>query len=285
MKSKKKVRLLLTIGLLFALLTSSIVFILNKKDSNPDKFIHISIDDTITVFKDITDNSDKYNSIFDNEMLNFFKLMHNKYGAVFSLYCYYEDGDFNLSQCTDKFADEFAENSNWLKIGFHNLSGEGNLSDAKGEEAENDYQKVITQLIRITGSENCIDKIIRLQNFSGNKEAIDAINNTENGIIGLLTADDDRLSYYLDETRNTYIDKHDTLEDDNLYFVSTDLRLENTWNPYGDLVSISKDENQNKVIEVFTHEWQMGIKMKLKIYVTCFFAEKYGYVWDYPMNR
>lgn len=286
MKLKKKIIALFTTGLLFTLLIFGIIFVLNKKTPNPNTYMHLSIDDTITVFKDLTDNSDKYNSIFDNDMLNFFKSMHDKYGAVFSLYCFYEDDDFNLSQCTDKFAKEFSENSYFLKFGFHSLSGDGNLAE-NWNTAESDYQKVITQLIRITGSKECIDTVIRLHSFAGSLDAINAINVTENGIEGLLTADDDRISYYLNDTENSYINHHDYLKDNEseLFFVSTDLRLEKTWNPYGALVSIYKNSNQNKVIEVFTHEWQIGVKMKAKIYATCFFAKKYGYVWDYPMNR
>lgn len=57
---------------------------------------HLSVDDVVDVFINLTDNQDHYDSIFDNEMLARFRQYHDEYDAKFSLYCFYQSGDFNL---------------------------------------------------------------------------------------------------------------------------------------------------------------------------------------------
>jgi len=83
------------------------------------KEIHISVDDTIYIFKDLTENQEKYNSIFENETLSFLKKCNEQYGAKFSMYCFAEYGDMKLSECTGAYKQEFIENKDWLNFGFH----------------------------------------------------------------------------------------------------------------------------------------------------------------------
>lgn len=287
--NKRRTIIVSCISIILLLVIGTVIFVTSKRDRNDNAFIHISFDDTINVFEDLTRNVESYDSIFDNELLGYLQKLHKRYGAIFSLYCYFQsdDGSFNLTECTDKFASDFQANSSWLKLGFHNFDGNGNLAEASEEQAVSDYEELVGELERITGGGDCIDTYVRLQNFAGNFDAIQGINDLNNGIDGLLSADDERISYYLSEENSEYVANNDYLSDEgnDLIFVSTDLRLENTNNPYGDLIKISKDENQCKTIEVFTHEWQYGLKLKLKLLVTCFWADKYGYRWDFPMNR
>lgn len=288
---KKKIINIGFLSVLFIL----IILIGNKpiEKIGKDAYIHISFDDTIDIFQDLTNNKETYDSIFDNDTLDFLQVMHNRYGAVFSMFCFFEneDGSFNLGKCTNIYAEEFTANSSWLKFGFHNINGNGNLANASGRQAGTDYKKVINELKRITGSEKCIDNIVRLQNFAGGKEAINEMQKTTTGIRGLLTADDDRISYYLNVEDNDYIANNDWMWDseNKIYLVSTDLRLENIVFPYNNLQKIAKDDKQNKIIEVFTHEWLFSSKYnsfitKLKICATCIFAKDYGYKWTFPMN-
>ena len=51
-------------------------------------------------------------------------------------------------------------------------------------------------------------------------------NNISEPIIGLYTSDDKRNNYFLDNNENNYIYCHDIMEKNNLYFISTDLRIE-----------------------------------------------------------
>ena len=68
------------------------------------------------LFENIYEND--YNSVFQNETLSWYKELHEKYGVIISCYCYYEDGDFNLSQFPDKYKSEFVERFPELSLFF-----------------------------------------------------------------------------------------------------------------------------------------------------------------------
>lgn len=256
---------------------------------NQNKFIHISLDDFIIAFEDISKNN--YDSIFENDTFSFLKMLNDKYGAIISCYTYYENDNknFNLSECTDRYAKEFEENSDWLKFGFHTYNGGKNYAKTSAEEAKNDYNRIISELIRITGSEKSIDKVVRLQNFAGNEDSVQAMKDTDNGIIGVLGADDKRRSYYLNDEKNSYLYKYDYYEDDGVDFFKTDLRMELIENIDEALNELKTNEDlvDNKdILIIFTHEWQLTKEdIKIKLEKCCEFAKNNGYEFDYPMNR
>ena len=57
-------------------------------------YIHLSIDDTFEIFKDLAQNAMYYSSIFENPYLHFLEMLHTQYGLVASMYCFTEEGDF-----------------------------------------------------------------------------------------------------------------------------------------------------------------------------------------------
>lgn len=241
-----------------------IVFVIASKNNNgftpnrPEGIVHISIDDVIDVFIDLTDNQNCYASIFDNEMMHNLQRMHKQYGAKFSLYCFYEKEGFNLSMVPSKYHDEFVANSDWLRFGYHAWDGKTDLATISDDLIEEDYILTNTELERITG---CITHTLRLSGFQGNKEAL--IRLKKQGVKTLLTADDNRDSYYLDESESSYIADHDMYEDEYFTFVSTDLRLDSLFRVavYPTLVHIALNEQQNTILAVFTHEWLMDDSM------------------------
>ena len=242
------------------------------------RYINISFDDTINLFKDITQHSETYNSIFDNNTLKYVKELHELYGANFTFYCMYEDDDgFNLKEVTDKYSKEFKENSEWLKFGFHSLRGNKNYANTNANEAKNDYNLVINQLIRITGSKDCVERVVRLHNYAGNFSSIKAMNKTDNGIIGLLSADDNRNSYYLNKDKCTQLKVKGKINDSDIVFLATDIRLENV----KDIKS--KLNNKDNELIVFTHEWLLNNKInREKLEEVCKFAINNGYSFDFP---
>ena len=62
--------------------------------------IHCSVDDTLWIFKDLTEHKE-YVSIFENPILNKIKVLQ----------------DVGLGYI--KFTKEFEKNADWLKFGFH----------------------------------------------------------------------------------------------------------------------------------------------------------------------
>ena len=287
MSKRKFVSVIISVALILGIFLFHL-WALILSSSKVEKYIHLSFDDAITLFEDLTANENTYNSIFDQPLLGYLKQAHEKTGLTVSFYCFYTSNGFDLSQATDKFSEEFIENADWLKFGFHDIDGISNLLLADRTKAQFDYNTVVTQLLRITGSEACLDVVPRLQNFAGSQEGVTGMMfyNMDHGIYGLLAADDTRNSYYLTQEQSAELLSTDWIKDSKtgVVFITTDLRLENTENPYEDLVSISKDSQRSQVLEIFTHEWIVDDSIKDKIDEVLRFADDYGYTWSFAQD-
>lgn len=249
-----------------------------------DKYIHISVDDTIELFEDIS--AKDYLSIFDNSTLKWMKSLHESYGAVFSCYVYYSDDDFDLVQCTSKYLSEFEENADWLRFGFHTVNESTDYENSSSEQILHDYQMTITELERIVG-QDAIDNVVRLQGFSGNEDNIKALAQVDNQpIIGLLTADDTRVSYGLDENSNAYIYSHDEMysPEYGVSFISTDLRIEFVDSITRKIKEFDTDSWNNQLMDLifFTHEWELNEPNKKKIETLVKWGEENAYCFNFP---
>ena len=275
-----------------------------------NNYMHISFDDVSICIQHLIDEQDRYETLFEEPFFKMLKDLHKEYGACFSLYIY---NTSILSQLTDKFSNDFIKNNNWLKIGFHSLTTNGHLDQYTPEEALEQYNNFITNIYRITGGLNSVDRIPRLNYFQADTDDLISLRDTNCGIIGTLTADDSRTMNYLTETQRQYLRTHSKLIDisTGLTYLSTTLRLD--WflsnfsskyeyykpvktNPYDELVyRYSKSENADyySTIIVFTHEWQMYNNTNYIVndnfinYLkqTCQFAKDYNYDFDFPQNR
>lgn len=233
---------------------------------------HMSFDDVCAVFRDLTENVNKYDSIFENSFLAWLKKMHETYGVKFSLYCFYTDTNdgWTLEDATNAYAKEFKANADWLRFGFHarqqgvNYAGDSVRHDSAGE----DYALTINALVNITGSFRCIDRMPRLHNYAGSLEVCKALRDAPCGCVGFLasmdySADDRRDSYYFDEEVNEYMHRHDYYYDamNQLHFVKTSLSSGYELD-YTALISNAKYANINRRVELFTHENQLTDGMK-----------------------
>ncbi len=112
-----------------------------------------SVDDNIIFLKDITYSG--YNSIFENPYLSMYKRLHEKYGLKVQLNLFYQTDDFNLSIMTDKYKNEWIENSYWLQLSFHSRS-ELPMPPYKNsgyDEVYNDCKLVHDEIIRFAGEQ------------------------------------------------------------------------------------------------------------------------------------
>lgn len=265
------------------------VFNNRRKLYHAENYMHISIDDIINILEDITKN--QYKSIFHQPILAFLKNLHNEYGTVFSLYCFYEKDGWNLSQMTDKFIDEFTKASDWLKLSFHgkNYSSRYDDESIKPEQALEDCKQTISEIIRFAG-ETSIDTIPRIHFCSGKIKS--AQKWRDYMLKGFLGADDDRKdNLYLDEAQRQELIKYGDWFDvkENLYNLKTHIRLEFVKDPYYKLEQINANtefiEQQKKFI-VFTHEQYLNNKeMQDKLLQVCRWAKKNNVSFDYPQNH
>lgn len=147
-----------------------------------------SSDDNILFLWDINEHKDEYRSIFDNPYLAIYKKAHDLYGAKVHLNLFYELDErarerfssprpyFNLSMMTDKFKDEFIENSHWLKLAFHaNAEFPDSPYDGAAPEAiVEDCIRTHREIIRFAGRES-ISNSTTVHWGSGTRDCIRAL--------------------------------------------------------------------------------------------------------------
>ncbi|MCI9435157.1 MAG: hypothetical protein HFI86_07810 [Bacilli bacterium] len=254
---RKNFLIILSVLMLLLTILSLNLKLNDKNFFSKEKKVIISIDDTIEVFKDLTENASTYDSIFDNKLLNYFKSLHDEYGFLVTMYVFYDYGGFKLSNANDKYKDEFISNSDWLKFGFHAYNDKSNYGNSSAEQAKKEYETVINELIRICGKDS-IDTNVRLHLYAGNLESVMAMKNTNFGITGLYTAEDDRQNYYFDNNLNDEISKKEILLNNDLLFIHTDYRLENI-NNFNQI--FANNNLNNNYLTIFTHEWQFKEKL------------------------
>lgn len=247
-----------------------------EEEQTGRNIFHLSFDDTISVFEDLSDND--YNSIFDSSIMGWYKELHEKYGVVISCYVYYEDDEFNLKQVPEKYKNEFEENAGWLRFGFHSRN---ESTDYYSGEIKTDYTLTITELKRIVG-QDAIDNFIRIHMYQGSYDGIKELALlSDEPIVGLLTADDSRVSYYLNAEQNSYIYCHDELFDSEtrIWFASTDFRTEYIDSVESKIKELDSDSWNNQLgdLVVFTHEWALNLDNMGRIERVCQYAMENDY--------
>ena len=230
-----------------------------------NKFAHFSLDDC-TFWNDLTQNANTYTSIFNNSLLYDLKTLHEQYGAKFSLFCFIEDGAASIADVTDKFADEFKANKDWLRFGFHGTNTSETFGSADAATVKGYYDTFVTAIYKMTGDYDCIDRVTRLSSFSGNINVCKAIRDTNCGVSGLLCNDDDYNSYYLSTDQNNYVNKRCKFYDATNFisFIKSIKRLESNAITVSDLEGIAI-QNRLPIYEFFTHQTQWSGTLKTKV--------------------
>lgn len=247
-------------------------------------FIHLSFDDVEISLENLKNN--EYQKLEDEPFFHMLYALHSNYDLKVSLYVY---GD-TLNGVPNYYKEDFFEIQNWLKLGLHSKNAQSSFSNLSLSQAREIYKKFEDNVLRITGTTNIIDRMPRLHGFTGSKKAVLGLNNLGEGIIGLLTADDNRNSYYLDRRTNNFIYScaNNYFDKENgLYFIKTDLRLDWFNDNYNikynydkpksknlkEYLSLKLDTKLKKCLVVFAHEWDCYNGQSI-------YAEKYNYLKD-----
>lgn len=224
--------------------------------------IHYSIDDFIDAFLDLSENN--YHSIWEQKTFAGLKELHDTYGMSFSGYAFYRTDRGCLSQVPDRYAEEFKATAGWLKFGFHGTEYATNYGSKKFpspdaiddyHRAKQDYEQVVNELLRITGSEASIDKCPRIHYYAGTLEDCRGFRDAECGITGLISAEDDRECYYLDEKAHEVLNAKNYYRDEKLGldFYRTCIRLENVAT-LAELETMLNALDKSNPVLIFTHE-------------------------------
>lgn len=127
------------------------VFYLERLDHQ----YRLSVDDAIWFLKDIHINAATYTSIFDNPFMGLLRSLHETYGTKVHINLFYETDNFNLSQMTDKFKKEWAQNAGWIRLSVHAKAEfpDDPYIHAGYREMYRDCHAIRTQIMRFAGKE------------------------------------------------------------------------------------------------------------------------------------
>lgn len=248
--------------------------------------IHISIDDVENCLQNLINNI--YDSLFDEPFFGMLNDLHNRYNACFSLYVFTDK--FNAIQST-KYINDFRNNAKWLKIGYHALNSSDNLSSTSMLTFRERYNNFVNSAIRICGTNEIIDRVPRLANYVCPIRTLNGATGIPCGIIGLLDSEDDRVSYLHNSITKKWIKNTQTYFDNitKLFFIRTQLRIENSTNLSSDLINLLNNSNGTNNIEIFTHEWYLynnnTISNKNQLETICQFANNYNIPFNFVQNK
>jgi len=258
------------------------------------KYIHFSMDDTIDILQTITNNQATYDSIFQHPTFAYLKSMHDKYGITFTFNVFYVNatGTWNITQMTNKFRQELALNSDWLKFAFHayNNLAKYDASGYSATDAGTHYTNVINEIKRFAYHDN-IDTVIRSGFYTGTVEVCRAWKNL--GVKGFLSSnavEPAPYNYYLTTTQRDALAKCDDYYDsvEGLYFVKTDGIYDYVDDPVSELESQKSDiaySGQRRILEIFTHGKLQNLSEQIKMTNTIKWAIKNGYEFGFAIDN
>ena len=255
-----------------------------QEDGDFGKYLHFSFDDC-TFWTDLIVNEATYTSAFQNSFLKDIKGIHDVTGVKFTLNCFCSTDDYDIANVPNKFADEFKANSDWLKFAFHAEDDEANYSTDDVTGIVTSYNKFITAILKMTGTLDCIDTVVRLGFFSGTLNNCIALRDANCGITGLLTADDTRVSYYLNTADNNYILNHAKFydADNKLMFIKTQQRVDyvQSVSDYCNNFLTASYGNMYKYVELFMHQYNWNAERRNNVCSIIYWFENQKYKFDY----
>ena len=238
------------------------------------EYMHLSFDDTYKCFRNLQNNN--YSSIWNEKFLGWMKGLHDTYGAVFSIYVFNEQfSEYANSSKASKYASEFYEAKDWLKIGLHSPKNDQDVNFSKDgyntyEVGQEQWNTFVDNVLKVTGSYLSIDRMPRLHNCAGSKEAILGMRDANYGALGFLGVDDTRTVYYLGSyaaEKSQWLFTHDHLTDyaNGLTFIATDIRaeylLKSNYGKYNNMTdelsyryTNASMANRGRAMIIFSHE-------------------------------
>ena len=144
---------------------------------------HFFIEDNIWFLRDL--NRDRPKSVFSHPYLAMLKRLHEKFGLKIQLDIFIETEDFKLSEMTDEYKNEWKENSDWIRFGFHSRTefpGDPYLN-ASYDEVYHDCVETHREIERFAGKE-CISYDTSIHFGTISKEGMRALRDC--GIRGII---------------------------------------------------------------------------------------------------
>lgn len=237
----------------------------------PEKKFRLSSDDNILFLQDIAKNQDKYTSIFDNPYLKMYKRAHDATGVCVHLNLFYEtgadstaEGYFNLTMVPDKYKNEWAANSDWLRLSFHSRTNEPlwPYKNTTHSKLYNDAKLVHKEILRFAG-EKSLAKTTTLHFGSTNVTGVRALRSLGYQTLAAYFEFDNEgntmVAYHYPKDLVSYLGERDfwkDTEEDVMYCrIDRVLNLAKTVDGNLDVVKeVVKNPTRGEFIELMIHE-------------------------------
>lgn len=187
------------------------------------KTFSFTIDDNIRFLKEIMEQNCK--SLFDHPYTAMLKRLHERFHLKIQLNMFYTTNGFDLTQMSDRYAREFKECSDWLKMSFHARGAIQRLYENAGyDEVSRDCQAVHREILRIS-SPLSLAKTTTIHFCATNDEGVKALaDNGVEGLLGLFGSDArPRVSYNVEESIAKKLRRGEIEKDRGVAFAGIDL--------------------------------------------------------------
>lgn len=214
-----------------------------------EKTAHISVDDVTITLQRLC--SQGYTSVFDEPFFKYISLLHRLLGLKITLYVYAKHDDWSLADIPNTYRRELRNATDWLKFGFHAISEE-QKRDVVLPNFEEQYLFVTQQIRRFAGDAS-VAHILRLHNWFYPNEYMTILK--QYGVKTILGEPD-----------------CEKTEIDDVPVWKTRIRIERDKHI---LQKICR--NSNHPLVIFTHEWILNRRNKIKLAMAVVALSVLGY--------
>ena len=212
---------------------------------------HISIDDVTYAFQRCSRNS--FQSIHEDKFFRYLHTLHRILGLKITLYVYAQNDELKLADIPEKYKHELELVSGWLKFGFHAVSDEQKEKNVLSN-FEGVFIETSKQIERFAGT-NSVAHILRLHYWFYPMQYLEVLKN--HGVHTILTKEGQQIDSL---GLNQWV---------------TNIRIEQD-SMHQIFLKISHHKNTQPLV-VFTHEWALNRRNKVKLALTIALLRLKGY--------
>ena len=245
--------------------------------------VHLSVDDVAACLRDLGDGG--HATPWTQPTFAYLRDLHVRAGVVVSLYPFLVDGEWAIEDVPARHRAAFGGAADWLRFGFHGLDADTHYGagGAPESDAREHYARFVAAVRRFAGAA-AIDRLPRVHRFLGRRDAVRAWRDAEHGVLGLLTADDDRAEvYHSDAALRARVAAHGSAFDaqERVHLVASLRRLEHA----DDVPALLEASSDLAPRCLFTHEADLaGAVVRARLEAAVAWTALRGVGWAFPQD-
>ncbi len=182
-----------------------------------------TIDDNIRFLKELT--AQQPASLFDHPYPALLRRLHRRFGVKVQLNLFYRMDGFDLSQMTDRYRQEWAEASHWLRLSFHSELENPYPYQCSGYDEVYDHcRRVHREILRFAGPDS-LARTTTVHCCRTTPEGVRALADLGmGGLLGLYgTPQEPKISYSRDEAVAARLRAGETVTEDGMAYAAIDM--------------------------------------------------------------